>query len=80
LVIDENTQAVVATIPVGEQPVGVAITPDGRLVYVANSGDGTISAIDTTSNVAIGSFVVNADSALMGLAIGPPSSSTGSAA
>lgn len=33
-------------IAVGNQPTGVALTPDGALLAVVNSGDGTISVID----------------------------------
>src|SRR6266404_3812048 len=35
-VIDTRTNLVVATIPVGQSPSDVAVTPDGGLVYVAN--------------------------------------------
>ena len=45
-VIDTVTNTVVATIPVGDGPFGVAITPDGTRAYVANFG-GTVSVIDT---------------------------------
>lgn len=50
---------VVATIGVGMNPAGIAITPNGRFAYVANdnnnqiSGDDTISVIDTCSNTVI---------------------------
>jgi YVTN family beta-propeller protein len=37
------------TVTVGNLPQGVAITPDGKHVYVSNS-DGTVSVIDTTKN------------------------------
>ena len=36
--------------PVGTNPFGVAITPDGTKVYVANEYDGTVSVINTTTN------------------------------
>ena len=35
-VIDTASNTVTATIPVGIGPQGVAVTPDGRKVYVAN--------------------------------------------
>ena len=35
------------TLPVGKGPEGIDISPDGREVWVANSGDGTVSIIDT---------------------------------
>ena len=41
------TNTVTATIGVGKNPAGVAITPDGRFAYVTNSGDGTVSVIST---------------------------------
>ena len=39
-----------ATIPVGNLPEGVAVSPDGRKVYVANKMDGTVSMINTVTN------------------------------
>ncbi len=33
-VIDTSSLAVVATVPVGDDPVGVAVHPSGALVYV----------------------------------------------
>jgi DNA-binding beta-propeller fold protein YncE len=38
-VIDTATNAVTATIPVGEFAQGVAVTPDGSKVYVANGSN-----------------------------------------
>ena len=35
-VIATATNTVIATIPVGVAPIGVAVTPDGSKVYVAN--------------------------------------------
>src|ERR1700730_13192198 len=49
-VIDTATNTVVATIPVGTSPQGVAITPDGTKVYVANGSDSTVSGTATDSN------------------------------
>ncbi|WP_225827688.1 YncE family protein [Streptomyces naphthomycinicus] len=45
-VIDATSSSVSATIPVGSQPEGLAFEPHSNRVYVANSGDGTVSAID----------------------------------
>ena len=33
-------------IAVGAQPTGLAVTPDGKTVFVANFGSGTVSTID----------------------------------
>ena len=50
-VIDTATNTVTATVNVGRSPAGVAVTPDGRKVYVANRLDaGTVSVIDTATN------------------------------
>ncbi len=50
-VIDTATNTVVAAVPVGSRPRGVAITPDGAFAYVANWNNDfppvTISVIDT---------------------------------
>jgi autotransporter-associated beta strand protein/YVTN family beta-propeller protein len=52
-VIDTATKTVVATIPVGTAPQGVAITPDGQFVYVANFTSNTVSKISTASNTVV---------------------------
>ena len=49
-VIDEATNTVTATIPVGSDPYGVAVDPAARTVYVANYGDDTVSVIDEATN------------------------------
>jgi YVTN family beta-propeller protein len=49
-VIDTATDTVIATIPVGVTPVGVAVSPDGSKVYVTNVSDTTVSVIDTATN------------------------------
>jgi YVTN family beta-propeller protein len=52
-VINTTTNTVVATIPVGIAPFGVAASPDGSTVYVSNSGDTFISLIDTKTNTVV---------------------------
>lgn len=49
LVIDRASHVIVKTIVVGEFPWSVAITPNGKHLYVTNSIDGTVSVIDTTT-------------------------------
>jgi YVTN family beta-propeller protein len=49
-VIAAASNTVVATIPVGNDPFGVAITPDGAHAYVTNYFDDTISVVATASN------------------------------
>jgi YVTN family beta-propeller protein len=50
--IDTATNTAGAPITVGADPVGVAITPDGKTAYVANFATNTVSPIDTATNTA----------------------------
>jgi YVTN family beta-propeller protein len=52
---------VVATVPVGANPWGVAITPDGTFVYVANVYSNTVSAIATATNTVVATIPVGAN-------------------
>lgn len=45
-VISLATHVVVATIAVGPTPIGLDLSPDGTRLYVANSGDNTVSVVD----------------------------------
>ncbi len=45
-IVDSNLPAAKAFLDVGPDPVSVAVTPAGNKVYVANTGDGTISVIN----------------------------------
>jgi YVTN family beta-propeller protein len=49
-VIDAIRHVQIRTITVGLLPTGVAVTPDGRLVYVANYGSKSVSVISTLSD------------------------------
>jgi len=68
-VIDTATHALVATIPVGSKPIGVAVSPDGGRVYVANSHSNTISVISTITNT-VEATITNIPSAY-GVAVSP---------
>src|SRR5690349_8003716 len=46
-VIDTATNSLIATIPVGIAPEGIALTPDGTRAYVSNRVGNTVSVIDT---------------------------------
>lgn len=52
-VINLTTNAVVATIPVGFGPFGVAVTPDGTQAYVTNQFSASVSVIDAATNTVI---------------------------
>ena len=49
-VLDLINMVEARTIPVGADPVAVAVNPKRNEVYVANSGSGTISVIDAVTN------------------------------
>jgi YVTN family beta-propeller protein len=52
-VIDTSAVGVVATIPVGNIPEGLAVDPSGTRLYVANSGPNSVSVVDTASNTVV---------------------------
>jgi YVTN family beta-propeller protein len=49
-VINTASNTVIATIPIGRFPYGVAAAPDGSKVYVTNPDANTVSVIDTATN------------------------------
>jgi YVTN family beta-propeller protein len=67
-VIATDSQAVIATIQVGECPFGVAITPDGTKVYVTNWDSNNVSVIATDSQTVIATIQV--EQGPYGVAIG----------
>ena len=48
----------VATVPVGSDLIGVAVTPDGAFVYVTNTGSDTVSVIATATNTVVATVQV----------------------
>jgi YVTN family beta-propeller protein len=57
-VIDTASNMVVATVPVGNLPCGVAIAPDGKHAYVTNYFSNTVSVIATATNVVVATVPV----------------------
>ena len=57
-VIEIATNTVAATIPVGDIPLGVAITSDGAHVYVTNAGSATVSVIEAATNTVVATVPV----------------------
>ena len=49
-VIDTRSGAVVATVPVAAGPHGMALSADGKTVYVSGDGSSDVSVIDTASD------------------------------
>lgn len=76
-VIDTATNKVVATIPVGHFPNGVAVTPDGKRAYVINDNpDNSFSpviavVIDTATNRIVARVTVDRPVHPTGIAISP---------
>ncbi|MGD0534086.1 MAG: IPT/TIG domain-containing protein [Methanoregula sp.] len=71
-VIDTTSNTVIATVPVGIQPEGVAVSPDGSRVYVANYGNNSVSVINTGTNTV--STTVSVGDAPFGVAVTPDGS------
>jgi YVTN family beta-propeller protein len=61
---------ITATIPVGDNPAAMAVSPDSKRLYVANLGDRTVSVIDTTTNKVTATIPCPAAS-LYGAAVSP---------
>jgi YVTN family beta-propeller protein len=59
----------VATIPVGSEPLGVVVSPDSSTVYVANFDSKSVSVIDAATNTV--SSVISTDSFPSKFAISP---------
>ena len=55
---DTKTNDLVASVPVGRRPQGVAVDPRGRLVYVTNFADDSVSAIEITRQAVLGTIPV----------------------
>jgi YVTN family beta-propeller protein len=60
-VFDIATLTTTASIPVGTDPWGIDITPDGRYVLTANEDSHDVSVIDTSSNTVITTTFLAAD-------------------
>lgn len=56
-------------IPVGNEPFGLAVAPDGRRVYVADEGGGTVTVIDAATASPVASVPVGSNSS--GIVVAP---------
>src|SRR5664279_2907372 len=52
-VLNESTNSIAATVPVGKRPTGVAVDTSANVIYVSNGADKTVSIIDGTTNTVI---------------------------
>jgi YVTN family beta-propeller protein len=62
-VISTATNTIIATIPVGSLPTGIAVTPDGSDVYVAIRSNSTVSVINPATNTVVASGIAVAPGA-----------------
>jgi YVTN family beta-propeller protein len=71
LVMDAASQVVIASIDVGKEPQGIAVSPDGHSLYVANHDQplGTVAVIDIAAAQVIKNVTVGRDP--QGLAVTP---------
>ncbi|HET6962696.1 MAG TPA: beta-propeller fold lactonase family protein, partial [Terriglobia bacterium] len=60
-VVDAESLSIIREIPVGREPFGLAFSPDGRRVFVANAQSSEISVIDTTRHRLIQSIAVSSE-------------------
>jgi len=58
-VIDTSSDTVIATIPVGTNPFGVAVNELKKRVYVSDDYDNTISVIDTDSYTVVATIPID---------------------
>ena len=68
-VIDTGARKVIATVPVSAGPHGMAITQDGRTVYVSGDGSSSLDVIDTASDKVV--KTINVGKAPNGVALTP---------
>jgi YVTN family beta-propeller protein len=57
-ILDIVNDVVLATVPVGQIPTGIALSPDQSKAYVANYGDGTVSKVDLNAMSVISTAAV----------------------
>jgi YVTN family beta-propeller protein len=56
--VNSLNNSVIATAPFGGNATGIAVTPDGRDLYIANGDEGQVSVIDTSTNVPVANIPV----------------------
>jgi YVTN family beta-propeller protein len=83
-VIQTSDNTIVANIPVGTSPFGIAVRADGQRIYVANRGlsgsiNGTVSVIDSnpaspTFNTVVATVTIGLDTRPAGIVVTPDGS------
>src|SRR5262249_23686427 len=62
--LSASANYVTARIPVGRGPKGLALSPDGRRLYVANRTGDTVSIVDTAQRREIGTIALGGPASL----------------
>ncbi len=57
-IVDLVNATLITTIPVGQTPTGISLSPDKSKAYIANYGDGTVSELDLNALTIIGTATV----------------------
>lgn len=60
-VVDPDALTVTVSVPVGDDPWGIDITPDGAKLFIANEDSSNVTVIDTATNTVITTIVLAAD-------------------
>jgi gliding motility-associated-like protein len=60
-VVNAVSNSVIATIPVGKNPISVSVTPDGSKVYIGNVESNDVSVISTATNTVIATIPMGAN-------------------
>jgi DNA-binding beta-propeller fold protein YncE/cytochrome c553 len=63
--IDGGTPAIAATATVGAEPAGLALSPSGKRLFVAEFAGSRVSVIDTSKMTVVGSIAVDRPRALL---------------
>ncbi len=63
--IDGGTPTIAATIPVGAEPAGLALSPTGRRLFVAELAESRVSVIDTEGGMVVASVPFDRPRALL---------------
>jgi PQQ-dependent catabolism-associated beta-propeller protein len=64
-IIDGDTLELIETVPVGNRPRGIALSRDGRFLYICASDDNTIQVMDTASRKIVGTLPSGPDPELL---------------
>src|SRR5918995_6851133 len=64
-IIDGDSLEVIETVPVGNRPRGIALSPDGKYLYICASDDDTIEIMDTETRKILGRLPSGPDPELL---------------